>query len=94
MPQANGNVSPERFIEPQPQRQSAVQIAIKNTSPVWYVYLLYLHILSTRLLNSSRVSLFASIVLVSRMLDANACWAPRWRGLTELGDSDTTATAD
>jgi hypothetical protein len=37
MPQANGNVSPERFIEPQPQRQSAVQIAIKNFSPVWYV---------------------------------------------------------
>jgi hypothetical protein len=37
MPQANGNVSPERFIEPQPQRQSAVQIAIKNFSPVWCV---------------------------------------------------------
>ena len=38
MPQANGNLSPERFVEPQPQRQSAVQIAIKNFSPVWYVH--------------------------------------------------------
>lgn len=37
MPQANGNASPERVVEPQPQRQSAVQIAIKNFSPVWYV---------------------------------------------------------
>ncbi|KAJ4986666.1 malic acid transport [Stagonosporopsis vannaccii] len=37
MPQANGNVSPERFIESQPHRQSAVQIAIKNFSPVWFL---------------------------------------------------------
>ncbi|KAF2632129.1 hypothetical protein BU25DRAFT_445259 [Macroventuria anomochaeta] len=37
MPQANGNVSPERFIEPQRHRQSAVQIAIKNFSPVWFL---------------------------------------------------------
>ncbi|KAF3043148.1 hypothetical protein E8E12_004626 [Didymella heteroderae] len=37
MSQANGSVSPERFIEPQPQRQSAVQIAIKNFSPVWFL---------------------------------------------------------
>ncbi|XPS74886.1 hypothetical protein M3J09_006998 [Ascochyta lentis] len=37
MPQTNGNMSPERFVDPQPQRQSAAQIAIKNFSPIWFL---------------------------------------------------------
>ncbi|KAF2995892.1 hypothetical protein E8E13_004694 [Curvularia kusanoi] len=46
MSQTNGNVGPERFVEPQPQRQSAVQIAIKNFSPVWFLICMDTGILS------------------------------------------------
>jgi hypothetical protein len=31
----NGNVQPDGFVQPQPQRQGKVQIALKNFSPVW-----------------------------------------------------------
>ncbi|KAG9205840.1 hypothetical protein G6514_006114 [Epicoccum nigrum] len=47
MPQANGSVSTERFIQPQPLCQSVVQIAIKNFSPVWFLISMDTGVLNT-----------------------------------------------